>query len=205
MSHFLQAQTSSEGIWQFSMLGCAGGVLLGLAGIAWQEQNAFDQIATWQPLKEQAQMMLNQTVLTTRGVVSTRESHTDLSHRLQFLSDRERQHHNWHEVQSGLMQARLYAASLKLQLLEWQQGHLVLEGQVTSSQDLAVLHQRLLRFEHWQDAPNVPQIQWVAPKVQAVPHDTADVGSQVIPLYAFRMQAQLKSAQKTVSAKEEGR
>jgi hypothetical protein len=210
MNHFIQAQSSSDrAIWQLRVFGSVGGLLMGLVGIAWQEQNARQQSAEWIQEKEQVQKILNQEVFATQGLASPLTSITDLRLRLQFLSDRHIERQNLSEVQSLLMQARVHAGTSMVQALEWQQGKMVLEGQVALPQDLAALHQDLLTFAYWQDPPALPQIQWVAPKAQSVPHGPSDVGPHrippVIPLYAFRMHAQLKSAVKTDNTKGEGR
>lgn len=210
MNHFIQAQSSpARAIWQLRVFGSVAGLLMGLVCIAWQEQNAQQQSAEWIQEKEQVQKILNQEVFATQGLASPHASNTNLRLRLQFLADRHIERQNLSEVQSHLMQARVHAATSIVQALEWQQGKMVLEGQVSLPQDLAALHQDLLTFAHWQDPPALPHIQWVAPKVQVVPQGTSDVGSHriphVIPLYAFRMHAQLKSAVNTDIAKGEGR
>jgi hypothetical protein len=145
-------------------------------------------------------MNLNQIVMpssegdSTRVVNAVQSNHapsaaaTDMRQRLQFLVSRQSERQSLSEVQSYLLQGRAHHSHAKVELksLEWQEGKMVWEGQVTSPQDLAPLHQRLLTFSNWQETPAWPQFQWLAPNAQAVPHD--------LPLYSFRMQAQLKSS-----------
>ncbi len=201
MSHFLSPQAHDEqNVWLRRSVGGVCGLLISLLTISWQEQNAQQQGLQLAQEKVQVQMNLNQIVMpfpggdSTHVVNAVQSTHapgaaaTDMRQRLQFLVNRQSERQSLSEVQSYLLQGRAHHSHAKvdLKLLEWQDGKMVWEGQVTSAQDLAPLHQRLLTFSNWQEVPTWPQFQWVAPTGQALPTELAR--------YAFRIQAQLKSA-----------
>jgi hypothetical protein len=203
MSHFLSPQAHDEqNVWLRRSVGGVCGLLISLLTISWQEQNAQQQGLQLAHEKAQVQMSLNQIVMPFPGGDSTHVANavqsnqvpqaaaTDMRQRLQFLVSRQSERQSLSEVQSYLLQGRAHHnhAKVDLKLLEWQDGKMVWEGQVTSAQDLAPLHQRLLNFSNWQELPTWPQFQWVAPTAQALSL------SPESPRYAFRMQAQLKSA-----------
>jgi len=213
MSHFLAPQAHGEqGVWLHRSVGGVCGLLISLLTISWQEQNAQDKGLQLAQEKAQVQMNLNQIVMpspegdSTRLVNAVQSNHvphvphaphaaaTEMRQRLQFLASRQSDRQSLSEVQSYLLQGRAHHshAKVEMKLLEWQEGKMVWEGQVMSAQDLAPLHQRLMTFSHWQEVPNWPQFQWVAPTAQALLPE--------LPRYAFRMQGQLKSSLSTASA-----
>lgn len=207
MSYFLSPQAHDEqNVWLRRSVGGVCGLLSSLLAIGWQEQNAQEQGLLLAHEKAQVQMGLNQIVMPFTGgdsthVVNAVQSNqvpqaaaTDMRQRLQFLVSRQSERQSLSEVQSYLLQGRAHHSHAKVELksLEWQEGKMVWEGQVTSAQDLAPLHQRLLTFSNWHEVPTWPQFQWVAPTAQTLSPDT--------PRYAFRMQAQLKSSLSAVSA-----
>ena len=213
MSNFLAPSAHDEqGVWLRRSVSGVCGFLISLLVISWQEENAQDQSLHLAKEKAQVQMALNQIVMSSPDGNSMREvNHVQSNHaphaphapatalrqRLQFLASRQSERQSLNEVQSYLLQGRAHHVNARVhfKILEWQEGKMVWEGQVTSPQDLAPLHQRLLTFSNWQETPAWPQFQWLAPNAQAVPQD--------LPLYSFRMQAQLKSSLDGASATQQ--
>ena len=207
MSNFLAPSAHDEqGVWLRRSVSGVCGFLISLLVISWQEEIAQEQGLQLAQEKAQVQMNLNQIVMpfpggdSTHVVNAVQSNHvpqaaaTEMRHRLQFLASRQSERQSLSEVQNYLLQGRAHYSHAKVELksLEWQEGKMVWEGQVTSAQDLAPLLQRLLTFSNWQEVPTWPQFQWVAPTVQALSPDS--------PRYAFRMQAQLKSSLSAASA-----
>jgi hypothetical protein len=207
MSNFLPLQTNhGPRVWLPRTVGGVGGLFISLLFIFLQEQIALGQSLALAQEKAQVQMNLTQDVTllqgndsasmtsTTSANVAPSMSALEMRQRLHFLASRQTERQSLSEVQNYLLQGRAHHihAKVQLKLLEWQDGKMVWEGYVTSAQNLAPLHQQLLTFSNWQEAPTWPQFQWVAPTTQAVTPD--------VPRYAFRMQAQLKSSLNAVPA-----
>ena len=207
MNNLIAPQVSvARRVWLSRIAGGVLGVLICLLFISGQEQNALGQLVALTLEKAQVQTNLNRAVTLsqekdsanakseTRENLAPNESVLEIRQRLEFIASRQSERQSLSEVQSYLMQGRAHHvnAKVQLQVLEWQEGKMLWEGQVTSPQDLVPLHQHLLTFSNWQEAPMWPPFQWMAPNAQALPRD--------LSLYSFRMQAHLQSSFKGAAA-----